>query len=164
MPTLTLSGFGSLPAISFNGSELWTTPNIGSANASTNSLVYLSDGSSSFARVIDFPTGFDVIANWALTANDLSFYNGTRFNLTAADNAAHAVNFLLDSVAGVAAYVDGTNSVFSGAVSSFSSPANIGGVSSQNLSGKMAEYGVWFSDKTVNNSAMNSNQHTYWGF
>jgi hypothetical protein len=32
------------------------------------------------------------------------------------------------------------------------------------LLGNFFEGGVWAGDQSANNSAMNSNQHTYWGF
>jgi len=32
------------------------------------------------------------------------------------------------------------------------------------LTGEIFEVGIWTTDKSANNSAMNSNQHAYWNF
>jgi competence protein ComEC len=33
-----------------------------------------------------------------------------------------------------------------------------------NVTGYLCELGIWAGDKSANNSSMDSNQHTYWGF
>jgi hypothetical protein len=58
---------------------------------------------------------------------------------------------------------DGTGGVGTGAPLSIGGDANCT-TDSSSWSGDWFETGIWNGDQTANNAAMNSNQHSYWGF
>jgi hypothetical protein len=100
-------------------------------------------------------------------ANSGQFFAGNVVNITGvADNAFHAIQ-AIDNNASSIFYVDGTsngslNTGNSTQQTNYTIGSNGGGNS---LDGKWTELGIWGSGFTApNQSAMNSNQHTYWGF
>lgn len=158
-----LSGLGSLPVLrfsadnhgaslsSFNFSQPFTcswiakrTGNIGS----TASLFGENDADPRF--------GFS-------TANNIFSWNGVAGNVTAADNAFHAVQIMF-GLSGSYINLNGTETGISNNASTFSGSAsqlNQDGI----LRADFVELGFWasaFSSGTC--SSMSSNQHTYWGF
>jgi hypothetical protein len=99
------------------------------------------------------------------SANQLGAYFGAHANVSAADSTWHAEGALANG-ASSAFYIDGTNHAVSAGSTGFGTTINIGLSSggALGLDGKFEEGGFWSSDISANFSALNSNQHTYWGF
>lgn len=105
---------------------------------------------------------------FASSANLVAMYEGNNIpTASASDNAYHAVQFIINA-ASSSFYIDGSSSAVSltvtgpGAAPMGVGPAN--GVGN-NFVGNLAEAGYWavgFSGAQQTN--MNSNQHSYWGF
>ncbi len=100
------------------------------------------------------------------SANQVFGRDGSQINVTAADSAWHAVQFLANDTSS-AVYVDGANTTGSAGSGSQTGSLCLGDSSHciQNApNGNFAEGGIYNSDISANFSALNANQHTYWGF
>lgn len=169
MPNLVLnpSGLGSGKyAIFFNDSPaLLTTLTLTIAQPYTLSLVAQQPSNpNTGVMFLDDSSG----AQYIMGVNDWIPFIAATYSVTAADAAFHAAQSLFNN-ASSGTYLDG--SLTSGSVGTTSGWAGHcilgnnssgGGTSAANV--YMTEFGIWAADKTANNSAMNSNQHTYWGF
>lgn len=113
--------------------------------------------------------GYAMTSNYS--HNQVRFFAGALANVgSIADGSWHAIQFVANSASSVA-YVDGTSNSISpstGALGSSGGYAINGGY--VDLLGQLGgirfcEVGAWPSGFTSGNqSSMNSNQHTYWGF
>lgn len=117
--------------------------------------------------------GNNMNAQLDASGGNVTWYNGLTGTAVASANNLHAIQLLYNSSTS-SAYVDGTSTtgqnVFTAGLvaQSFDVGAKkSGGGADCNTSfweGEFLEIGIWASDKTVNNSTINSNQHSYWAF
>ena len=170
MPVLALNVIGSLPGILYDFSNSQTL--VGSTlpvSAYPMWCSYVAERTGNTVannQVINTNAG-GAFAQFGFRQNVTSVYEyaGNVPTASASDNAFHAVqNYIsgsgasnLDSI-----YVDGTNTGGLNAGTSVPTGSVIVGDTAMN--GYILEVGLWGSDQTSHNSAVNSNQHTYWGF
>lgn len=164
MPTITQNAIGSLPAMTFAGSQaLLTGSAVSVSTPFTVSGIYTRTGAGGDTLLYDDNNGLELRA----LSNQLVL-NSAIF-AASADNSFHAVQALWNNPSITSAlYIDGTNTQNdSGNTFAFNGHLCLGGrdsTGSNGFTGKVCEIGIWAADKSANNSAMNSNQHTYWGF
>lgn len=169
MPALTQNVIGTLPGMTFSGSQSLTS----GAWTSTTNEPYVFSGvgertgnTSNFADIIGSASTTDPQLGFSNSANNALLYNGIIVSFPGVnDNAFHAMQGLFNAAAS-SIYVDGSSS---GAVNPSGGSLDIGqmvviGSGDNFLTGIILEAGIWPSDISASFSAMNSNQHTYWGF
>jgi hypothetical protein len=170
MPTLVLNVLGALPAIFyFSSSAQVLTGSTLPVAAYPIWCSYVAERTGNTIannQVINTNAG-GAFAQFGFRQNVTSVYEyaGAIPLASASDNAFHAVqNYIsgagasnLDSI-----YVDGVNT--GGLNAGTSVPTGSVVVGDTAMNGYILEAGLWGSDQTSKNSAMNSNQHTYWGF
>lgn len=171
-PALTLSCIGSLACMTFNGSQFLQVTNSGVTNSQsqpyTISFVAKRTGNTSavsdvFSADSAFQSGFCNAANQGL------MFAGSFLCATANDNSWHAMQQIYNSASSVL-YIDGSSNSGDAGTNTIASSASIyiGGVTSgpaNTLAGTIGEVGLWGSGFSGGNqSAMNTNQHSRWGF
>lgn len=168
MPALLLNQIGSLPALRYtggasSGQTLVTSGTVTQAQPFTISTAYqrTSANSGNFNPVLcAFSGATGILGNFNMFA-------GSSVGPTQTDNAFHAGQGMFNG-ASSSAYVDGvlTSSLNPGAGGYSANTISLGGDNAGNrfLNGFILEAGLWGSDISANNAAMNSNQHAYWGF
>jgi hypothetical protein len=169
-PTVTTSCQNSKICIVFNGTACMATANTVTTQAQpyTVSAVWTTTTSTANAAVW---IAFNVVFVWTGGggANLIASNAGSDASVTATDNVQHAGQFLFNTTTSSTS-VDGTaNTGLSVGTDTISGgPMSIGEFETCSgtfpWTGKWFEVGIWASDKTANNSTMNSNQHTYWSF
>ena len=98
------------------------------------------------------------------TANDWTLYAGTIVNSSAADNVIHAAQVIYNGASSTF-YLDGSSNTINPGTLGTQSALFIMSDTNNSLNGNFFEAGVWsgaFSGAQL--SAMNANQHAYWGF
>jgi hypothetical protein len=166
-PTWIINCLGSLPCMNFAGqflqvsstslgniSQPWTISGVGERTVTSGFMNLYGDGSGN---------GYGIL--WNSGANSVATWGGAILAGTANDNAFHAIQAIGNGGASVA-YIDGTSNAGAAGTNALT------GVGSQIANGfgalntgRIAETGVWASGFSAGNqSSMNSNQHTYWGF
>jgi len=173
MPTLNLTGLGSLPALQFidgtDGQTLSYAAGMGAqAQPNSFSLIFRRVAANNYQGYLLDSASNGVMAN--NVANSMLFYNGSGLAVVpATDGAFHAAQLIADHAgAGSYGYVDGTNTALNlGATTGWAAGEIRIGANGARSTPQMtlAEVGIWHSAFSAgNSSAMNSNQHTYWGF
>lgn len=171
MPPLVLSASGLAAgkySVNFNAaSALSTAATIGSnSQPVTVSTAYRRDAAgSTFGWLMQEDSGGN---NFIPEVNIFIMQSSSSgLNVTASDSIFHGVQALYNGTSS-SAYVDGTLTTGAGVGTNlFGGHIILGALdatASDPLQGWVQEFGIWGSDKTANNSTMNSNQHTYWGF
>ena len=114
-------------------------------------------GSNSLDTIL---TGHDNAGTtWRLNA-------GTTLDATASDTPFHAIQSLYNSTTSNV-YIDGTPTTGDANTNNLDVPNSLiigGDRFGANWIGNVTEVGLWASNITTSMGAMNSNQHTYWGF
>lgn len=169
MPTLTTSGVSGLgstrPAMNMSTQRMSTASGITQAQSFTVSFVGERTSGTAYGYIFG-DNGAVLLFNNA--ANGMAmFAGGSVPSATANDNVFHAAQALFSNASG-ALYIDGSNNTMASMGTTGLANANLY-LYTQNgsggfVNGKFCEVGVWAGDKSSNNSSMNSNQHTYWGF
>lgn len=170
-PKLTVSCVSSLPCMTFasassqtmqtsaafsDTSQQWSISVVGNRTANfTTAQVFIGDVSSHSA-------GFSA------TSGNAQFNAGSTVDATASNTTIHAIQFVANGASSII-YVDGSSTTVNAGAGTFGVDdlVYLGslGDSSRYLTGSIMEIGVWPSGFTGGNqSSMNSNQHTYWGF
>jgi hypothetical protein len=158
-PTFTLSGLGALPIITSSSNNLFcvysapTQPAWVSAVVQTTSTAnqgYWGSGSNQ--------VGFN-------GSNTAQLYAGTSLTATAATNSWHAIQSVMDG-ASSDCYVDGVATAGNAGTQSLGASIILGKDNFGNqFVGFYTEIGLWLtSPSSGQKSAMNANQHSYWGF
>lgn len=166
-PTLTIncSGFTSQPCMTFastqaglNGPTFITSP---IAQPITFSAV--------MKRTSNFTTRMDTLGDghitmgWESTTNTAFILGGTPFgDATASNSTWHALQGLF-SGASSNLTVDGSSNSITTGTTGLSGVFCMGNCFA-GTDGTIAEFAPWGSDKSANFAALNSNQHTFWGF
>lgn len=109
-------------------------------------------------------TGYNI--GFSGTSGNVYEFAGNVVLATASENNFHAVQNYISGSGTDSLYVDGslTGSLNAGTTGSSGSMEISGDVGGQNCTCDILEVGFASSNQTANNSAMNSNQHSYWGF
>jgi hypothetical protein len=117
--------------------------------------------------------GNNMNAQLDASGGNVDWYAGLTATATASANNLHAIQLLYNSSTS-SAYVDGTSTTGQNAFTlgfvaqaiDVGAKKNGGGTDcAQSFwEGEFLEIGIWASDKTANNSTINSNQHSYWAF
>jgi len=160
-PVLTTSCIGSLTCMTWTASQtLLSAAGTTTVNDPfTFSTVVIRTASGTGNPLIIGVENGQVQLSFFLTANTVFGYGGNAVFGTAADNSFHAMQMLFNG-ASANLYIDGTPNTGNdgGTVLAGKLCMSIGVV------GSSTEGGMWSADKSANFSALNSNQHTYWGF
>jgi hypothetical protein len=111
------------------------------------------------------PTGYagiiDLFTGWPTTINEIFMYaSGSIITATATTAVWHATQTLLNG-ASSGLYIDGTNNTGNPGTAGMSGVINL---TNGSTNGYIGEAGIWNGDTSANDSAVNSNQRTYWGF
>jgi hypothetical protein len=171
-PTVTTSCQNSKICIVFNGTACMATANTVTTQAQpyTVSAVWTTTTAAPNAVVWAAFNAVDVWTGGSGGGGNIIASNaGSDANVTATDNVQHAAQFLYNTTTS-STYLDGTaNTGLNTNTGSISGgPMSIGQfetcAGTFPWTGKWFEVGIWASNKTANNSTMNSNQHTYWNF
>lgn len=168
MPTLNITGGpgGNTPALIFVGSSSQTLAALSSNQAQPVSLSAVAERTgafTSFGTVISYGGTSDFGFNSA--TNTAYIYAGAVVTATATDSAWHAMQGLLNGATS-AIYIDGTNtgSLSAGTTATGGGNTTIGVGLGGHLTGSASEFGVVAGDASANFSAVNGNQHAFWGF
>lgn len=168
-PILTLNCINtSLPCMHVTGAQKMPITLISTTTSplSYSAVAERVGTANGFMMTTGADSGPDAILDFPSAATARIYDNGTGLTLAETDNAFHAFQAMANGSSGYI-YVDGSStsgalgpsSTHSTAASLFS---NVGG--SGNLTGYMAEIGMWPSSfSTGNASSLHSNQSAYWG-
>ncbi len=168
-PILSVNCVGGKPCIIWTSGNLLVTgtgyANI--ASLSVSSVAERTGGATNYSNVTawDMSSG-DFQFLFSNSANTMLLYAGnTTLTAAANDNAFHAMQGHYNG-ASSALYIDGSNTAGNSGSNSLSDTHQfgMGVVTGNGLIGKIAEAGWWSGDKTASFSALNTNQHAYWGF
>jgi hypothetical protein len=110
-------------------------------------------------------TGSFLVTGFGSGANTWTNFAGSNVSVTASDGTLHAAQSLFNG-ASSSIYMDGslTGSLNPGAADFGNTAAFINiGFCFGNHNGTVTEMAVWDGDQSASNSAMNANQHNYWG-
>ena len=167
-PTLSVSCLSSLPCMAFSGSQYLQATIPAVSFPDTYSAVAKRTGNFGAQNAIfaSYPGG--PVFYFYSGSNLLALFAGVAGSMTvgAADNSWHAIQALVNGGSS-SLDVDGTTS--GGALSNNGGSTSLGVGAypggSNLLNGFMAEGGYWTSAvSSGNQSSLNSNQHSYWGF
>lgn len=166
MAALNMTGgpSGSNPAALFTraNSDVYSCVNTGPSQPLSESVVAERTGTvGSFGTVISYGAQDDL--GFGNSANTGYAYAGSILSATANDNAWHAMQGLFNGASG-AIYIDGTNTAGTTGSSNPSTNTLMGNGIGGLLDGRMTEAGTIIGNASANFSALNSNQHTFWGF
>lgn len=174
MPTLTLSGLGSLPIMtgtSAASSNLALPAYPSTSNPFTFSLVAKNTSSATGSCAVNTS---GLLFGCPLSADKFRLFdtNGATalFEATALDNVWHAVQGIDagTTVNGSNVYVDGVSTPGTLLAISIVDVQLFGEDSLGHFDGSICEFGIWPSALTVTGggqaSLINANQHSYWGF
>ncbi len=163
-PTLVLNCIGSLSCMNFSGSQYL---NVAPANATqpwTVSAVYNHTGAAAFTSVYGDGSGNGYGIVTGSSANQIITWAGSALTATATDSSPHAIQAIGNGGSSVA-YVDGSATNGAAGANQLTGAGSAIGNGFGAYAGRIMEVGVWGSAFSGGNqSAMNSNQHTYWGF
>lgn len=172
-PVLVVSCLSSLPCMQYTAAAsggLQTSGNLpGQGQPYTFSSVGNRTGNTSGFNTLVTVNG-QISAGWANSTNTVYMYaNMSLPTVTANDNTTHAMQMIYNDAATSSIYLDGANTTMTlGATTSMGAfPLEMGknNAASQFLTGNIFEFGMWGSAfNGTQQSNMNGNQHTYWGF
>ena len=173
LPVMTVNCMGTKPCMACTSStDLHSTTNSGAiAQPLTVSFAAERTGNvTSFSDAVGSDVGGANQSGFSNSANTALQFAGTVVSVTGvADNSYHAAQMVYNAASSVA-YIDGTSNATSPGSGGFPGSASVAvcGLTTgagNNLTGNFLEAGVWGTGFTSGNqSSMNSNQHSYWGF
>jgi hypothetical protein len=162
-PALTLNCLNStLPCMTYCSTCQLYSNVIGSTTSQPYSMSSVYKSSSGSGSTI-LQAGYAAEATDGNTGAQL--YAGISVNVTVTGSVYHAFQALFNG-ASSSAYVDGSSTTgLNAGTNSLGYSAPIGtGQFSNSITGTFAEYGIWSVDESANFAALNTNQHSYWGF
>lgn len=168
-PTYTQNCLGSLPCMTFvNGvTHVLQTANSFTAIAQPYTASWVGNRTGGFTTFSPVWTDFNAsTGGWNNAANQIVMYAGTSATKAATDSTTHATQSAFNGASSTL-YVDGSSSTVnpgtSGSTTNILAMGN--NLSGQSVTGNIFEFGIWpIAFSGGQNSSMNSNQHTYWGF
>lgn len=167
-PTIVTSCLGSLPCMAFSGSQFLSNASIGTY-AQPYSFSSVSERTGAFTSYGDILGFSNVGASqilYANTVNTLGYYNGTFTTATATDSAFHAMQNVVNGPSAAALQIDSSQTTgLSTSNTSLTLDFRIGGDNNA-FTGNIAEvYMLTTTTLTTGNmTALNTNEHAYWGF
>jgi hypothetical protein len=168
-PQLLLSGSSaSIPCMSFDGVNDGLSGAFAAAAVPTSvSAIAERNNASAFQLIVESGTGSNPLLYYGGGATQISL--GSGLTGSASDTVMHAFNGEIGSSGSNGAIViDGTRTTGSTGSTGTLATLNIGLRSggSLPLNGYISEVGVWnaLAFTTGNETALNANQHAYWGF
>lgn len=172
-PQLFLSGGPSSgkPHMTFSNAQWLSTSSLTITKPFSYSLVAIRTGAFSSINLLVSPTADDGDQVWfGGSANQLTCGN-SGFTITAADSTWHAIQYVSDPDGGPTAstlYLDGSGTTGQTVGGTVTTTVNFGsyhaGVAVL-LNGDINEVGLWSTKFSGgNNSSIDSNQRTFWGF
>ena len=163
--SLNLSCLNGLPCAVFNGSTSFASDSTTTqAQPLTISAVAERTGAfTSYGQILDSNTN-DYGLTFSTSANSIFCYGGSVVNVSALDNAPHAIQCVMTGTTTSSAVIDGTATTGNFGTSSLGGTLQIGrGLN--NLTGNIWEIGLWGSAfNSTQYANMTTNQQTYWGF
>jgi hypothetical protein len=168
-----LSGFACIQLTNANSPQL-TTPNPSQIPLGQQNQPYTV--SAVAERTATFTTDEKIFCandgafnlTFTNTTATIGGFAGSVWSIAASNSAFHAIQWVANGASSVA-YLDGSSNAISAGTNAIvlNNPFTIGWqhAGSNYLSGNIQEVGVWFGTFSAGQqSSMNSNQHTYWGF
>ncbi len=168
-PLFLLAAIGSLPAIDNTATasvRLETTSNITQAQPLTFSTVYNRTSTAVDGILFANNGAIQAVRTAVVGANLSGIFAGTSLTAAANDVAWHAVQMLINGVSSQI-YIDGSGTTGNAGTGAFlAEKLALLGLAGGGFpfTGYVGELGMWGSDISANFSALNTNQHTYWGF
>lgn len=170
MPVFNATGNGTKPSMDFSGSTVFmqatsVAPNAGSLPFSVSSVLYLTTAGAFRGRYER--SGSNPLATTNAAGTAFTMNSGTLF--TSGNAVSTATWYALQETwnnASSASYQNGSNSTgTSGATAFTSGTLNWGAGGGNFWVGRYSEFGIWsIAFSGADQSALNSNQRTYWGF
>lgn len=166
-PTVILNGLGTFPTGAFTPAQQLASAGTftGFAQQWTMSMVAMRTGNFTSAGGVLGVGG--CIIGFNASTNNVNMFAGSNALAPATDSVFHAVQAVANGASSIL-YVDGTSNTVNantGAISSATTVLVGANGFGSNLTGQLAEVGVWPVGFTVGDqSRMNANQHTFWGF
>lgn len=172
-PQFVLSGLGALPILSFtrvsNHFMAQNTFSLTIPQPYTLSTVFNQTFTGADARLISANSGNAMIVlcdSQGAAANTFTLYaGGVSGATTCSDTAWHGVQVVWNGASSSANVDNSTTSGLNPGTETLQINLNLGSIPSLSFEGSMTELGVWPSGLSAGNqTALNSNQHSYWGF
>lgn len=169
-PVFTLNCIGSLPCmtVTSGSSQRMVSPAFTSVPQAwtISSVIQRTANFTTQQNFVQGSTGSGAAIFFTTSTNTLALFAASTLPATASDSAFHAVQAIANGASSTL-YVDGSATNGASGASALSGTITVGcGTGAANcMTGKFTELGVWpvgFSGGQ--DSSMNSNQHTYWGF
>ena len=166
MPTFVLNCVGSThPCINFTGGQTLTNGTGFSLSRPYSSTAVIERTSGTGYECAICSNGFNQSWLFGNGANLINFYSNGDSTVAATDNAFHSASAANSIPNGLKIYIDGALTSASGVTATYSGAIGMGSAGgSLNCTCRVNEYGVWSGDFTTNNSVINANAKTYWGF
>lgn len=170
-PTFTLNAIGVLPAMQFtkSGPHGLTATGLASPPAQpfTVSFVAERNGDTTLFGDVFATAGGNVQIGFGNAVNTVAEFAGSIVTAAAADNAFHAVQAIMNGASSDLVVEGSSNTVSPGTLAT-SAAIGIGfpnGGGGNALTGLVMEVGLWTGAFSAGNkTAMNTNQHTFYGF
>ena len=166
-PTLTIGCTGGKVCLTFTATQSLSSGSVSpfASQPFSGSLVGERTGNFTTQMIFTGAVGGDVQVAFLSSANTGYVYAGTVASTTVSDSAFHSIQGVFNNASSVLD-VDGSSSAVSSGVNNFTtgicmSNSCAGGFG---ITGNIAEVAWWAADKSASFAAMNTNQHTYWGF
>lgn len=166
-PTLVVNCVGGKPCLACSGSQHLDSTSFPTGNQpfTISGVAKRTGGTTAFGDILGLHSTVQLL--FGNSVNTLGVYAGVVQTVTAADNSWHAIQALVQDNISMQSklYVDGTSTNISPSNSNFNTDVQL--CSDNNpLTGNVAETGVWVGTafNGTQDAAMNTNQHTYWGF
>lgn len=169
-PAYTASAVGSLPGMTLAAGQQLINASAFPTLAQPFSVSYVAERTGALTSASNVISGNNGASNvqigFGALANKALLYANTITNAAANDNAFHAIQAVANGSSS-SIYVDGTlTSSLNPGPTTFGGTISLGAVGAilNPLTGAILEAGIAAGNQSANNSAVNSNQHTYWGF
>ncbi len=163
---LTTSCVGSLPCMTWTASSLQMNSALSADTVNqphTWSAIGKRTGSfTTFAPLVGIISALSSLG-FKDSADTAYVSAGAALTGTATDNTIHALQGMLNG-ASSKLMVDGSTTTGAGGSNVVGTNLCFGQCAAIPLTGISFEGGLWAGDQSANFTAMNSNQHTYWGF
>lgn len=163
-PTLATNVIGSLPSMqSAADADNFTTASLTQAQPFTISFVYESTGTADSGILSS--GGLQIRPNQSGAGTGTIYAGNTSFTVAMTNSAFHAGQVVFNG-ASSSINLDGSTSTGSPGTNGFSGAVILFSISgSQVLTGYISEVGIWSGSLTSGQqTSLNDNQHTYWGF
>ncbi len=165
-PALTINCVSTLPCMTFSGSQRLVSGNVvGNQPLTISTVANLTGSPSGSPRAVEIGN-IAIALGWGPSANSPFVYAGTVLASSATDGSFHAMQGIVNGGSSTL-YIDGSATNGNAGAAADTNIVNIGDCfpNTCGLTGNITEVGIWGAAFTGGQqSSMNSNQHSYWGF